>query len=210
MRIQAIPNVWEPGRGKGRPDMQRFRSKGCLTLSMLLGVLTLLICGALFLMSAPPTPPDAIAELKQLPLYPNAVAVVFSGPFTDSMSSPVFTIGKLTSAVSFGEMSFESQDEPPRVVGFYETELSRRGWQCDPASAVGSLNDRHAECSREDRNIPGLRFSGFNNPNARPPWVSVRQFLSLRTAEITAYRPHDGAATTSVTIAYDFRVLRVR
>ncbi|HET6314020.1 MAG TPA: hypothetical protein VFH60_09300 [Chloroflexia bacterium] len=113
---------------------QRFRSRGCLIAALLLAVVALLSCGGLFLLR-PQSAPDVVAELKELPLYPGATAVDFRRPVVDNTprgGSQGASPGSPVIARDYGEMSFEVQAEPRRVLDFYTGELSTRGWRCDP------------------------------------------------------------------------------
>lgn len=193
---------------------QRFRSRGCLISALLLAVVALLSCGGLFLLR-PQSAPDVVAELKALPLYPGATAVdfrrtvidntppggtqVWTGSSQGANSSPVI-------ARDYGEMSFEVQAEPRRVLDFYAGELSTRGWRCDPpgGTSVSAL----AECRKADEGPPWPRFTGFDGPDASPPWIKLDRVVSYHLAALSAHRPSPDASTTNVNITYDYMSIR--
>ncbi|HET6314021.1 MAG TPA: hypothetical protein VFH60_09305 [Chloroflexia bacterium] len=192
---------------------QRFRSRGCLIAALLFAVVALLSCGGLFLLLRPPSAPDIVAELKQLPLYPSARNVVFGDSVTDNSfkdARRVRVVGAQGANSSpdivrgYGEMSFEVQAEPSIVLDFYLREFSKRGWDCDPTGAQGPLVIQMGSCNITGQGPPWPRFTGFAGPGASPPWIALNPTHDLRHAVISAYKPRQGAPTTNVTISYDY------
>jgi hypothetical protein len=196
---------------------QRFRSRGCLIAALLLGVVALLSCGGLFLLR-PPSASDVVAELKVFPLYPGATAVDFGRPIVGNSppgrtevwvgSSQGASVNGLVIVRDYGELSFEVQDEPRRVLDFYTWEFSTRGWRCDPMGGGVTPISAAAECRKSDEGPPWPRFTGFNGPGASPPWLKLDRAVSVRHAALSAHKPSPGASTTNVTIYYDYMSMR--
>jgi hypothetical protein len=162
--------------------------------------------------------PDAVAELRQFPLYPGARAVVFGDSVADNSSNDgtrVRVVGAQGANSSgpimlrdYGEMSFEVQAEPQMVVDFYLGEFSKRGWDCDPAGRPAALVDQIGSCNMTDEGPPWPRFTGFDGPGAGPPWIALNQTYDLHHAVISAYKSGQGTPTTKVTISYDYISIR--
>ncbi|HEX8220965.1 MAG TPA: hypothetical protein VF914_17375 [Chloroflexia bacterium] len=192
---------------------QRFRTRGCLIAVLLLGLLS---CGGLFMLVRPQSAPDAVAELKALPLYPNATAVDFRHPLVDNssaggtgvlMGGPQGQSGSGPVIVrDYGEMSFEVQAEPGMVLDFYTGEFSTRGWRCNPPG--GTSVSAVAECRITDEGPVWPRFTGFDGPGASPPWIKLDRVVSFRFVALSAHRSSPGAPTTNVSITYDYLSVR--
>ncbi len=196
--------------------MQRFRSRGCLTLGGLLAVVALLACGWLYLLPRGQGTPDLMAELKQLPLYPNARAVVFEHPISNdtvisgttavwaSNSSGTASNNNVIAIARSLSMSLDAPDEPGKVMDFYTRELSMRGWQCQSIQSGANATPHESSCMKVEEGFPQLEFTGFSGPNGGPPWVDIYRPLSWRTANLTAYTPSAGAITTHLMIRYHY------
>lgn len=169
-------------------------------------------------MVRPQSAPDVVAELKALPLYPNARAVEFRRLPVDNsptggtqvwmVDSQGATTGGLVILRDYGEMSFEVQDKPRMVHDFYRGEFSKRGWRCSPAGVGGTPFDEVADCRISEEGPLRPRFTGFDGPDASPPWIKLDRPVSFRDAVISAHRWSQGTPTTNVTITYDYMSLR--
>jgi hypothetical protein len=186
---------------------QRFRSRACLALAILAGVVALLSCGGLFLLVRPQNAPDVVTELKALPLYPNARAVVFGDPWATTAGSQGEATGCPYIVHSYSELSFEVQAETRMVLDFYTREFSKGGWVCGPAGGSGTSIDTTAYCTKSDEGPPWPRFTGFDGPDTAPPWIELKRTLNFRHADISAFKSSQGAQTTSATVFYEYKCL---
>ena len=180
---------------------QRFRSRGCMVVTLLAGVVALLSCGGLFLLAVPPPAPDAMSELKQLAPYPGAQKVSYSQP-GDQNIAPGTAVwigspgggGSPIYARSNAKMLVYTGDRLETVFDFYIAELTRAGFNCGASPPAGrSLGvggsgpiSRLGHCSRVDSGFPQPVFTGFQGPNAAPPWFEIIRPSTIRTAEINA------------------------
>lgn len=156
----------------------------------LLSLVALLSCGGLFLLT-PPVPPDALAELKQVPLYAGAQEASYS-PVRRTPDSP-------NEEVSAAALSFDTFDDPQRVLDFYVGELNEVGWSCSFGAMGAVISNTSKICRREDQGLPNLVFTGFQPAR---PWVEISTPTIFRTAYIDAYKSRQVKAETHVSIGY--------
>ena len=180
---------------------QRFRSRGCMVVTLLIGVVTLLSCSALFMFAVPPPAPDALAELKQLTPYPGAQKVSYSQPGNQNIAptkgvwiSSSGSGGSTIYARTNARMLVYTGDRLETIFDFYMAELTRAGFDCGAFPPAGwSLGvggsgpvSRLAHCSKIDQSFPQLVFTGFEGPNATPPWFEIIRPSTFRSAEVNA------------------------
>jgi hypothetical protein len=114
------------------------RQRGCIIPVILLTLGVIIGCGALTLLVIP-RPPDALAELKSLTLYPTARAVTFTDNIRHEMigrkswsyaggGGAVGSDYRRNLSVTAASMTFETSDEPNQVRAFYDNEVSNRGY----------------------------------------------------------------------------------
>ncbi|HEX8228423.1 MAG TPA: hypothetical protein VF826_03810 [Chloroflexia bacterium] len=169
----------------------KFRSRGCLITAFLVGLMALLSCGGLFLLVTPRPAPDALAELKQVPLYAGAQEASYS-PVRRTPDSP-------NEEVSAAALSFDTFDDPQRVLDFYVGELNEVGWSCSFGAMGAVISNTSKICRREDQGFSKLVFRGFQPAQ---PWVEISTPMIFRTAFIDAYKSKQGKAETYVSIDY--------
>ncbi len=200
---------------------QRFRSRGRLTAATLLGIVALLSCGGLFLLVLPRSAPDAMAELKRIPLYTGAQGVsyvpngrlanmpgaaagtgigfdVMIGYASNSSTIPVITASEAV-------VSFDTSDEPQKVFAYYLGEFDKIGWDCYSTGVGAGTGSGTAHCTRADQGFPELAFTGFQGA---PPWVEIRRSPSIRSAQVYVYKVEPDEAQTRVGIEYQVLVAR--
>ncbi len=194
---------------------QRFRSRGCLIATLLFGLAALLSCGGLFLLANPPVAPDALAELRQLPLYPQAQGIRYSlvGDAENAQTQVSATYnagsGRIDIARSKARLLFDTVDNLDSVVDFYTAQFDRLGWNCatfPPAgqASVGvspGLDSRLTHCNRLDQGFPQLVLGGSQASNAPAPWFNVVIPVTIRRAEMHADR---NQSLSHVGIDFDF------
>ncbi|MDQ5824234.1 MAG: hypothetical protein M3441_08480 [Chloroflexota bacterium] len=162
-------------------------------------LLALLSCGGLYLLLSPGKAPDPIAELKQLPVYPNAITVLYYDPTTDTgyNSNPALSSGPGSIAISrFGTMSLRAPDDKEMVLDFYMNAFRSRGFTCDVVSNSPYTGILSGSCRRMDQGIPTLVIN--------LPSVEIHQPVSWRIAGITVIRPDIGPPLTDLNISYEY------
>jgi hypothetical protein len=192
-----------------------------LITAILLGIVALLSCGGLFLLVAPRSAPDALAELKQIPLYTGAQGVSYvpngrlanmpgAAPGTgigfDIMigyTTTGSTIPSITSSEAV--VSFDTSDEPQKVFAYYLGEFDKIGWDCYSTGVGAGTGSGTAHCTRRDLGFPELAFTGFQGA---PPWVEIRRSSSIRSVLIYSYKVAPDTAQTRVDIEYQVLVAR--
>ncbi|HET6314022.1 MAG TPA: hypothetical protein VFH60_09310 [Chloroflexia bacterium] len=199
---------------------KRFRSRGCMVVTLLTGVVTLLSCSALFLLAVPPPAPDALAELKQLTPYPGAQKVSYSQPGNQNIAPGtgvwISSSGSGGSAIytrSNAQMLVYTGDRLETIFDFYVAELTRAGFDCgafppagrSPGAGGSGLMSRLAHCSKIDQSFPQLVFIGFEGPNAAPPWFEIIRPSTFRSAEVNVNRLQN---VTELGIDYYARSMR--
>jgi hypothetical protein len=156
----------------------RFHFRGSLIVAILPGVTALLCCGGLFLLLGPLGPlgvPDAVAELKQFPVYPNATETALERSSAQSSAEDMVTKS------SFATLKFETTDKADRLIDFYIGEFSKRGWTCSAAEGGNGNAELATRCRREDELLPQFAFT-----NAFP-WVEIHRPRGWRNAKIVSY-----------------------
>lgn len=180
---------------------QRFRSRGCLIAAILIGLMSLLSCGGLFLLVTPRSAPDALAELKQISLYTGAQGVSYvpngrlpnvpgaaagTGIGFDTMIAYTTTSSTIPIiATSEAVVSFGTSDEPQKVFAYYLGEFDKIGWNCYSTGVGAGTGSGTAHCTRADQGFPELSFTGFQGA---PPWVEIRRSQSLRSEQVYVYK----------------------
>jgi hypothetical protein len=105
---------------------------------------TTVVCGALAWLVLAPAPPDALAELKSLTLYPGATSVSYKGN-AQYEKIGVERWGNISSArqraldITVASMTFETGDMPNAVEQFYNDQILNSGYYRMASQAPNTL-----------------------------------------------------------------------
>jgi hypothetical protein len=160
-----------------------------------------------------------MAELKRLPLYPGARSVRYSEGESEAVTSGSLVLKGTAPNPSSGATSdpersyarllFETGDSLDSVFDFYTAELRKVGLNCDvfpppgwnPGVVPSEPDNRQAHCGRGDHGFPRLVFTGFQGPNAAPPWFQINTPITFRRVNMGGVRDK---GVTQLWIDFDF------
>ncbi|MDQ3707621.1 MAG: hypothetical protein M3437_20800 [Chloroflexota bacterium] len=176
----------------------RFRFKAA-KVARLVGLVAVLLCVGVLLLLGWRRAMLATSELKQLPVYPGAMSVSF-GTRADCVSS----FEDMASVSSFADLTFDTTDEPDRVVEFYIWELSKRGWDCSVSEGYRASIEPIAVCARAGDGLPLLKLHSGQKPKALPIRDNLSPSRLWRRVRIYEQEPADESGSSRISLFYSY------
>ena len=159
-----------------------------------IAVLALLVAGTAlwFALNRSQKPPDALAELTALPVYPTArdVQVLQRGSTQDP-----------------AVMTYQTSDMPDAVLDFYRQELESSGWfYFERGTRAAPRVDWYG---KSDTIFAGYEFRNIESQGWGLPLITPREHRVESVLEVEAYTAYiNGAETSSVRLQMEVTNLR--
>lgn len=178
------------------PHRFRFRAA---KVARLVALAAVLLCVGVLLLLGWRRAMLATSELKQLPVYPGAMSVSFG-----TRAGCISSIEDMASVSSFADLTFDTTDEPDKVVAFYVRELTKRGWNCSVSEGYRASIEPLAECGKSGNRLPQYKLFSWQEPRSAAQGFGLSASQVSRRVSIYEQERASGSESKRIALFYSY------